>query len=359
MRVLLAEPKKSKRYHISYPPLGLLKLAAYHQSVGDEVSLVRGMVQNGSVPDLICITSLFTYAWEAVHELVRFYADAYPNSEIEVGGIYATLCPDHIRQAFGDRVNVRVGLVEDVEDILPAYSLYPDCDESIIFSSRGCVRDCQFCSVRALEPQFKARKSVRHLVYPGHKRVVFWDNNFLASPYRDDIMGELDELGLEVDFNQGLDSRFLDEQVAHRLAKLKLRFVRLAYDQASNRKVVREAIKALKLAGFRGRRISVYCLYNFSDGPDDFLSRVRDLLDWGVVAYPMRYEPLQPQPKNTYVSSGWTPEELDMIAKARRVIGYGGAFPPYEALRRKICDAVDFDAAFGLRPVCQSQIGGA
>ena len=39
-----------------------------------------------------------------------------------------------------------------------------------------------------------------------------------------------------------------------------------------------------------------------------------------------------------------------MVARARRVIGYGGAFAPYEGLRKKILDAKNFEEAFVLRP---------
>ena len=39
-----------------------------------------------------------------------------------------------------------------------------------------------------------------------------------------------------------------------------------------------------------------------------------------------------------------------MVAAARRVIGYGGAFPPYDGLHRKFQDAKGFHDAFGLRP---------
>ena len=65
----------------------------------------------------------------------------------------------------------------------------------------------------------------------------------------------------------------------------------------------------------------------------------------------MRYEPLEPRKKNTFIYKTWTPEYLEMIADARRVIGYGGAFPPYEALRKKIVNAKMFEDAFKLRPV--------
>ena len=45
-----------------------------------------------------------------------------------------------------------------------------------------------------------------------------------------------------------------------------------------------------------------------------------------------------------------TEEQLEMVAKARRVTGYGGAFPPYEGLKGKILDARSFEEAFALRP---------
>jgi hypothetical protein len=94
-------------------------------------------------------------------------------------------------------------------------------------------------------------------------------------------------------------------------------------------------------------------LYNYKDTPADLFKRIRDLLGWGVSAYPMRYQPLDGNgafEKDSYVAPGWTSEELDMVAAARRVIGYGGAFPPYEGLVKKFRDAGNFHEAFGLRP---------
>jgi len=55
-------------------------------------------------------------------------------------------------------------------------------------------------------------KSIKHLIYPEYKKIIFWDNNILASPYWENIFQELEELKLEVDFNQGLDARLLNER---------------------------------------------------------------------------------------------------------------------------------------------------
>ena len=92
-------------------------------------------------------------------------------------------------------------------------------------------------------------------------------------------------------------------------------------------------------------------MFNYKDDPEDFYRRVRDLLEWGVVSYPMRFQPLDTLKKNSYVSPKWTKEELEIVATARRVLGYAGAFPPYEGLVKKIQSAKDFHDAFALRPI--------
>ena len=160
----------------------------------------------------------------------------------------------------------------------------------------------------------------------------------------------MEELGLKVDFNQGLDARLLTEETSVRIKRMKVPIVRLAYDSKRIKMTLKRAIGLLRNVGVDGRRIVVYCLYGFLDTPLDFLERVTNLINWGVVAYPMRYQPLEPCDKDSYVSPNWKPEQLEMIARARRVIGYGGAFPPYEGLQKKFINAKSFEEAFSLRP---------
>ena len=349
MRILLIEP----RYYSKYPPLGLLKLAAYHKKRGDEVKFVRGFELEYWNPDKIYITSLFTYAWRPVHEVIRFYIQKYPNAEIVIGGIYATLCSDHLRKTFGDSIRIYRGLFEEAENFLPDYSLFPSWDKSLVFSSRGCIRKCPFCAVSKLEPKFQARKSIRHLILPSHSQIILWDNNILASPYWRDIFRELAEIGLPIDFNQGLDARLITPEVVSELQNLKLSLIHLAYDSIHVREPLQRAIELLKKAGFPRRNIVVYCLFNGpleDDNPENFLIRIQDLMTWGVVSYPMRFEPLEPREKGTFISAKWTAEQLEMIAQARRVLGWGGAFPPYEGLKKKFLNAQTFEEAFELAP---------
>src|SRR5207248_2963168 len=111
-------------------------------------------------------------------------------------------------------------------------------------------------------------------------------------------------------------------------------------------------LRRVGLNDHRMGHVVCYVLYNHRDTPDDLFTRVRDLLAWGVAAYPMRYQPLTGDyalNKDSYVGPNWSEEELEMVAAARRVIGFGGAFPPYAGLVKKFEKANGFEEAFGLR----------
>ena len=63
--------------------------------------MVNGVSADGFKPDIIYITSLFTYAWEPVHEVIRFYGHEYKKAKVITGGVYASLCYDHLQESFG------------------------------------------------------------------------------------------------------------------------------------------------------------------------------------------------------------------------------------------------------------------
>jgi len=343
VRVLLVEPD----YYTRYPPLGLLKLGQYERLRGNEIEFVRGCVETHE-PSQIYVTSLFTYSWRAVHEAVRYYKQRYPEARVTLGGIYASLLPEHARESGAD--DIHVGLFPEAEDLMPAWDLIPEWDGSIMFASRGCVRKCGFCSVPKLEGRPQAFKyGIRDLIWPGHSRVILWDNNILGNANWRAIFDELAEIGLEVDFNQGLDARLITDEVAQKLSRLRFYNVRIAYDYKGVGPYVKKALERLQAVGIPRRRVVVYTLYNYIDDPENFKTRVEEILTWGAVSYPMRFEPLTSLTKNAYVSPRWTAEELQMVAAARRVIGFAGAFAPYDYLTAKFRRSKSFHVAFRLR----------
>ena len=341
MHILFVEPA----YYTRYPSLGLLKLASYHRLKGDSVELIRGCSSPGKKPDKVYVTSLFTWGWKEVWEAVTYYKSQFPTTEICLGGIYASLMPEHAKLSGADHVHV--GLFQEAEDLMPAYDLLPQWKWSIMFASRGCPNHCPYCAVPKLEGELHALKSsVKPFVYPEHKRIIFWDNNILAAPNWKSLVSSVMEMGIEVDFNQGLDASFVTQEVAETLSKMKMPCVRLSYDYKGKGKYVKKAIELITSRGIRGREIFVYVLYNFNDTPDDFYERVRDVLIWGAVVFPMRFEPLDSMARNKYISPSWDKNRLEMVEKVRRVLGFSGTLPPYSYLVKRFSEATGFDEAF-------------
>ncbi len=350
MHFLLIQPK----YYSRYPPIGLLKISTFLKNQGHSVEYIKGMEKPKKRPEEIYITSLFTFAWKVVHKTIKYYKIFYPEVKITLGGLYTSLMPNHAKRSLADEIYT--GLLKESEELMPDYGLVPEWNGSIIFSSRGCIRKCGYCAVPILEPKFESRKSIKDFIYKNHTKIIFWDNNILANPYIHNILDELIELKLDVDFNHGLDARLITLSIAKKLKKLRIKYVRMAYDLIDYKDKVENAIKKLKKAGYRGRDLFFYTLFNFNDTPKEFLQRHKDIMNWGVVSYPMRFIPLKALKKNQFISKNWTAEELEMIADARRVIGVRGAFPPYEGLRQKILNAKNFYEAFKLRPPKKSKI---
>jgi hypothetical protein len=172
---------------------------------------VRGTVGWNSLhrePKKVYVTSLFTWAWRPVHSAVLHAKAVFPKSDIWLGGVYASLMPDHARQT---GVNVKTSIFPEMENILPDYEIVPNWHKerraSIFFSQRGCVRKCAFCAVPALEGKpslLRDNHSVRHLIHPNHNRAILWDNNILGEAHWVDVVSELAALNVSVDFNQGL-----------------------------------------------------------------------------------------------------------------------------------------------------------
>lgn len=360
MRILEVEPN----YYSKYPPLGLLKLAKMEERNWNDVRLVRGLNDHVDfVPHKIYITSLFTYSWRPVHEVIEYYHKMFPDAEVHVGGIYATLIPHNIKNQY-PFVKIHQGLVNEAENLLPAYHLlkqvekWKDWDRSIVFTSRGCIRKCQFCVVPKVEGGMRDEKpSILDLMHPNHKKVTIWDNNFLASPYAKSMLRELRDQGIEADFNQGLDARLMDEETAGILADVKSRTIHMAYDWPWEGPYIQKAIDLLGNAGYKRKNLIFYMLHNFwddqhkkGDTPEDFLLRLRNLMKWGASVYPMRFIPLDSLTRTGYVSPLWTADQLEMIADARRVLGFAGTWVPYKALADKFIYSDTFEQAMELRP---------
>jgi radical SAM superfamily enzyme YgiQ (UPF0313 family) len=188
-KILLVEPlfptpDKSKN-HANFLPIGLLKIASYLRDEGYEIQLIRGKGFVNFYPDEIYITSLFTYWASYVKDSVQFYKNLFPNSKIIVGGIYATLMPEHCKQFTGCD-EVFIGQFEQAENSKPAYDLV-DINYQIIHGMRGCSRKCPFCGIWKIENlSFKNASQIKNEICSN--KIIFYDNNILINPDIENIL---------------------------------------------------------------------------------------------------------------------------------------------------------------------------
>ena len=132
-KVLLVEPNfpipTKSRNHSNFLPIGLLKIASYLRSKSIEVKLIRYEHQDAQttlieekdefVPDLICVTSIFTYWSKYVKDAVSHYKSKFKDAPILVGGVYASLLPDHCKEYTGCDV-VILGIIHGIKKLINA-----------------------------------------------------------------------------------------------------------------------------------------------------------------------------------------------------------------------------------------------
>lgn len=300
MNVLLVEPNfpipiKSKN-HSNFLPIGLLKIASYHRTRNDRIELRRGNSPADFYPHEIKITSLFTYWSKYVKESVEYYKKLYPKAVIEVGGIYATLMPDHCKKYTGCNI-VSPGLYKngDAEKYEPAYDLV-NVDYQIIHASRGCFRKCNFCGVWKIEPDVTYKTTIKDEIRT--RKLIFYDNNLLANPNIKDILSEISEYkfnrhSIICESQSGLDGRILNSEIAHLLKKAHFQNPRIAWDKGiSNKDEIRNQIDLLKNVGYKSSDIYIFMLYNWRIPYSEMCEKLDYCRRWKVRVIDCRNRPL-------------------------------------------------------------------
>ncbi|MBN1213839.1 MAG: Fe-S oxidoreductase [Candidatus Lokiarchaeota archaeon] len=359
MNILLIEPKfprpcKSKN-HNDFLPIGLIKLASYHIRQGNAICIIRGEekkeniqfeYKNGRInkdkePHLILITSYFTYWSKYVRSSVKYYKTLFPNKKIIVGGIYASLMPDHCKKYTGCD-EVYVGVYKEAENIKLSYKYlerhYGSIDYQIIHTSRGCIRRCEFCGVYRIEPKYTYKESINHEIIK--KKIIFYDNNLLANPAIENILSELSYMKekqkiLWCEAQSGIDGRILLENpnYASLLKKAGFKDIRISWDgPLSDAPKIKKQLLLLEKAGYQlHRHIFVFMIYNWNIPFEEMEEKRIKCWEWKVQISDCRYRPLNQKydryngqkyiigqtgrDYHIHKSSGWTDENIRIFRR--------------------------------------------
>jgi hypothetical protein len=133
---------------------------------------------------------------------------------------------------------------------------------------------------------------------PYPKQLVLLDNDFYGQPDWKYLVNEICTGGFQVNFNQGINARFLTDETASASAsmsccdsKFKRRCIYTAWDNKKDEKTLMRGLKLLVKHGFKPRQIMVYVLIGYWPGQseDTWEYRRQKLRDFGVDPYPMPF----------------------------------------------------------------------
>ena len=235
----------------------MMQVSMYHKNQGDDVQIYSPLFHNNY--DRVYAFSIFD-----------FTSKEYVRKDMITGGT---------------GFDIQSRLPSRIESCDYDWSLYPKCDYSIIWFSRGCIRNCPFCVVRQKEGYIKPVNPKN--LNPNGKYIKVMDNNFFANPNWREAVNQLLEWDQPVDM-QGFDIRLFDDEQGEAISLLKnYKNFKFAWDNPKEN--LDDKIESL-LEYVKPSKLLCYVLIGFWSDESQDLMRVNHLWDkYKIKSFVMPY----------------------------------------------------------------------
>lgn len=248
----------------NFPNLALMKLSAYHKNRGDQVEWWNGLKHY----DIVYKSRIFTDTYSED-------VDYCINADKVVKG--------------GTGYDLKNKLPYEVEHQYPDYNLYSGGGgRAYGFLTRGCPRNCPFCIVSEKEGNIHTVAELSEF-WKGQNEIMLMDSNITASKDCERLFDSLIASKALINFEGGLDIRFLTDKGADQLNRMNTSMIHFAWDNY-------EFKTYDKLKRFRpmlkkdGRNLRVYVLTNFNTTTAQDIERIYKLKELGYDPYVMIYD---------------------------------------------------------------------
>ena len=328
------------RKMVTKPPL-LKHVPRPYSRYGIIKQLLIKELESITNPSAILVTSLMTYWYPGVKEVISMAKETHPDAPVILGGAYARLCKEHALQNSGADHVATEGNLNDLSFILqildrfdievpkepqdgstlpyPAFHMLHRIDYVCLLASTGCPYRCQYCASHFLNPRFYQRSPYQVLEeilfwHRGHgiDDFAFYDDALLLQSDRHMaiLLEKLIALGLNLRFHtpNALHVREITQEMARLLHRAGFRTIRLGLetsdmelhrdlDNKLSEGEFEKAVNNLSKAGFQMQEIGVYILMGL---PGQSVESVAETIDFvgraGATPYLAEYSPIPQTP---------------------------------------------------------------
>lgn len=257
----------------NFPNLPLMKISAYHKSLGDNVSFVNFLEHY----DIVYVSKVFG------DEYFPEDLTAINSDRIIYGGTGRAITIENGVEVY-DKDKDPI-LPNEIEHIYPDYGLYPELtkNKSFGFLTRGCPNNCPHCLVSKKEGLKSVKVADLSEWWKGQKEIILLDPNLLACNDREELLQQLIDSRSKVDFSQGLDARFITPQIAEMLKQINVKRYHFAFDLMENEKRILKGLKTfVDIVQPRRDQCYVYVLTGFNTTFSENYYRIQKIHELGL-----------------------------------------------------------------------------
>ncbi len=241
-------------------PRLLKHIPRHYARYGIDHETLCNLIANRARPEAVFITSIMTYWYPGVREVVDIVREVFPGVPVVVGGVYATLMPDHARRTLEPDIlftgPAEFGLWDLLDDLgikyqhrpqinsfsdmpSPAMDLVHEPEYGLVMTTRGCPNNCSFCAQRQLYPRFERREpaAVIDEILDFHKRsgvrdFAFYDDALFTDKDKHikPILAELAGYDIRLHSPNGLFAGLIDMELALLMKRSGFKTIRLSLE---------------------------------------------------------------------------------------------------------------------------------
>lgn len=258
----------------NFPSLPLMKLSAWHKAQGDSVEFAIPLAKY----DRVYVSRVFG------DEYTNYQDFSFNASEVFYGGTGFAITVKNGREVYEKQKDN--DLPKEIEHMYPDYSLYPELTKNTAygFLTRGCPNNCSFCIVSKKEGRRSVKVADLSEFWRGQSHIKLMDANLLACNDSIELLVQLEQSAAKIDFTQGLDARFITDEIAKLLNKIKIDRIHFAFDFMKNEKAIIKGLNTFRrYCNLPDDKTIVYILTNFDTTIEEDLYRVNAVKNAGYM----------------------------------------------------------------------------